>query len=99
MKTCKTCEWFYKEHCCNGESDLCTEYVGDDDFCSKWEAVKDIDTTYKLLIMDIEELIEKYKQEQIEYLIECSKGDASRLKNELVVNKLTEVIEDLEGLC
>ncbi len=31
-----------------------------------------------------------------EYVIKCSKGDASKLKNELVANKLTQVIEDLE---
>lgn len=51
---------------------------------------------YSLQEMTIEELIEKYKLQREEHIIECSKGDASRLKHEPVANKLTQVIEDLE---
>ena len=54
---------------------------------------------YSLKDMSIEELIEKYRLQRDEHIIECSKGDASRLKNEPIANKLTQVTEDLEGLC
>lgn len=38
--TCKTCEFYYKEHCCNGASDECAEYVDEDMTCEKWEEKK-----------------------------------------------------------
>ena len=37
-KTCKTCEYYYKEHCCNGISEYCTEMVLDEYTCEDWEA-------------------------------------------------------------
>ncbi len=37
MKTCEECKYYYEEHCCNGASDQCTEYVDDNGHCDKWE--------------------------------------------------------------
>ena len=37
MNNCKDCEWYYKEHCANGESKYCTEMVGEDDTCEDFE--------------------------------------------------------------
>ena len=34
---CETCKWLYKEHCCNGESDNCTESASDNENCEEWE--------------------------------------------------------------
>lgn len=34
---CKTCEYYYKEHCCNSDSDNCTEPVSEDYVCEEWE--------------------------------------------------------------
>ncbi len=39
-KTCKTCEYYYKEHCCNGSSEYCTEMVLEADACEYWEEKK-----------------------------------------------------------
>ena len=36
-QTCKTCEWYYKEHCCKGISEYCTESVSQDFTCKDWE--------------------------------------------------------------
>lgn len=35
-KNCKTCEYYYEEHCSNGNSDYCTEPVSKDDSCKDW---------------------------------------------------------------
>ena len=34
---CKSCKWYYKEHCVNGESEFCTESVSEDDTCKDFE--------------------------------------------------------------
>lgn len=34
---CINCKWYYKEHCCNGLSDKCTEMVFDDNTCEHFE--------------------------------------------------------------
>ena len=39
-ETCETCEWYYKEHCCNGSSEYCTEMVGKNDTCANWEELR-----------------------------------------------------------
>lgn len=36
-KTCKTCNYYYKEHCCNSYSYSCTEAVSENDTCEEWE--------------------------------------------------------------
>jgi hypothetical protein len=35
-KTCSNCEWYYKEHCANGNSDNCTEPMSEGDYCEGW---------------------------------------------------------------
>ena len=35
-ETCKNCEWYYKEHCANGDSDNCTEPMSEGDSCENW---------------------------------------------------------------
>ena len=35
--TCKYYDWYYKEHCCNGDSEYCTEPVSEDFSCEWWE--------------------------------------------------------------
>ena len=37
MCWCKDCEWFYKEHCANRKSDMCTEMMGDYNSCEHSE--------------------------------------------------------------
>ena len=34
---CKNCEYYYKEHCCSGDSDMCTYTVSEDFSCEWWE--------------------------------------------------------------
>lgn len=36
---CKTCEYYYKEHCANGASEYCTEPVKENFVCDKWEEI------------------------------------------------------------
>lgn len=40
-KQCITCEYYYKEHCVNRDSDMCTCYVTKDYSCEWWEVTHD----------------------------------------------------------
>lgn len=42
MNSCKTCEYYYKEHCANGSSDYCTEMVGEDDTCKSYQIKEEV---------------------------------------------------------
>ncbi len=39
-KTCTTCEYYsgpFVSVCCNGESEHCADFVGEEDGCERWE--------------------------------------------------------------
>lgn len=55
-------------------------------------------TEHKLLKMDIEELVEKYRGQRDDYIKQSKLGDFNRLMAESKINVLTEVIGDLMEL-